>query len=1129
MRKHHALLPAFLFCLWAAIPAIVQADYDAQSDYYSEPGINKNRDYVAGALEENIDPFTGALNLSYTDIFIPGPGGMDLRLVRSYSSANIRFDGPSSIVGFGWNMHFGRVLISGPGTVTPCSNNQVSVRSNPVLELPDGSRQLLYYTRSTPLILTADRWKGECASGLFIMYSPDGIRYEFGKQVSLTAGPYPTNAYYVTRMEDRNGNWIAMQYPSAGVEEISSVTTSDGRSLSFTYADAGWSSHRVTSVRTGDGRTWQYRYEPVPNIMGRQRLIQVIPPAGEEWTYTYYNDMSGAYGDYHLATVTNPWSGKTTYAYAAVDFDPATGAIAPSEVVSRKTTSDGGDWSFSYTAGGAGTNNKTIVTGPEGTVTYEHVGPMTVNSGSMWSVGLLAKKTYGSTRTETYTWAKQQISPQNYSRPGYFSSRVDTGSNAPVLSKRVISLDGQSYSTTYSNFDTYGNPKTIVEAGPNGGNRTSTLIFLNNTAKWIVKQVDDVTITGGRATVRTWDMAGNLLTEAIDGVTTSHVYDLEGNISRTTRPGGRVYQYSGYNRGIPEREIWPEGITITRQVSSAGNVISEANGEGWTTDYQYDDINRIIRVTPPRGNLITINYGGTSRTVKRGLLSEVTQYDDYGRPISISAGGVARAIRYDDAGRKTFESNPGSTTVGRTYTLDILGRVTQIKNPDNSLVKIAHGAAKVTTTDERGKVTVETFRAYGDPDVRYPMSITAPIPASSVSVARDSRDRVTSLTQNSVSRTYAYNSNGYLTSVTYPETGTTTYGRDIAGNMISRKVATSATTTYQYDGLNRLTAIGYPSSAPSVTKTYTRTGKLKAVSSTSGVRTFSYDESDNLTAEELVVDGVRLVAGYSYDANDYLASITYPITGTTVDFAPDVLGRPTKAGNFVTATTYKPSGHLLRMTYGNGTTTETDENSRLWPSTFKVMAGAQTLLSNTYTYDTAGNMTAIANAGDPSYNRTFTYDNVNRLTGAQGSWGSGTIQYNGNGDIQSQSYGTAYSLSYAYDATRKRLSSSAGAVSTSYAYDAYGNQLNGGGGVQYMFDDAPNLRLVSGGAGGSIAYQYDGLNLRVAADRAGVRTYEFYNSLGQLFSEYTPAQANRVVEHVYLGGKRVAQRIKDDL
>ena len=42
--------------------------------------------------------------------------------------------------------------------------------------------------------------------------------------------------------------------------------------------------------------------------------------------------------------------------------------------------------------------------------------------------------------------------------------------------------------------------------------------------------------------------------------------------------------------------------------------------------------------------------------------------------------------------------------------------------------------------------------------------------------------------------------------------------------------------------------------------------------------------------------------------------------------------------------------------------------------------------------------------------------------------------------------------------------------------------------------------------------------------KGGVKTYEVYGSHGNLLAEYTPSQANKLVEYIYLGGKRVAQR-----
>jgi hypothetical protein len=58
-----------------------------------------------------------------------------------------------------------------------------------------------------------------------------------------------------------------------------------------------------------------------------------------------------------------------------------------------------------------------------------------------------------------------------------------------------------------------------------------------------------------------------------------------------------------------------------------------------------------------------------------------------------------------------------------------------------------------------------------------------------------------------------------------------------------------------------------------------------------------------------------------------------------------------------------------------------------------------------------------------------------------------------------------------------------------------------------------------------VNYGYDGLNRRLWSSRDGLRTYEFYDSRGDLLAEYTPAGGGELVEYIYLGGKRVAQRV----
>ena len=86
-------------------------------DYYNEAGISDTRQDESSYSNEFIDPFTGSLQWHNTDLSIPGNGGFDLKLLRSYNSALITpsdnlgsFNGGNQPVGVGWQMHLGKII-----------------------------------------------------------------------------------------------------------------------------------------------------------------------------------------------------------------------------------------------------------------------------------------------------------------------------------------------------------------------------------------------------------------------------------------------------------------------------------------------------------------------------------------------------------------------------------------------------------------------------------------------------------------------------------------------------------------------------------------------------------------------------------------------------------------------------------------------------------------------------------------------------------------------------------------------------------------------------------------------------------------------------------------------------------
>ncbi|MGB4066208.1 MAG: hypothetical protein WBK19_20465 [Azonexus sp.] len=1102
---------------------------DIQRGYYDDPGIYPNRNYVNNNYWEHIDPFNGSAQHQYVDLFIPGNGQFDLKVLRTYSSAMLdKASDHYTQISPGWDLHFGRVVTTGFNGATCQNANPGTSNENPVWIAPDGSRQTWFYPGSTPqannVLTSPQSWRLICtngAPGYLTVYSPDGIQYEMRRYISGWGEFNGAYVWQTTKITDRNGNYATITYPDATRPEIGTVQTNDGRLLTFSYSNVAnqLGAKQISKIQANSGQSVSYGYSMLEAFL--PVLSSVTRSDGTAWQYGYVSPSLTTPGHHKMAYYITPWGGRADYSYTYIDFD-GTGVLGARlyAAVTRKVSSDGGTWNYSYAPSkSVGVYDSTTESSPAGTTIYNHFGYQSVANGELWKVGLLATKSVGSSQSESYVWYPRLMSNEAMSRFVTYTNKYDTTSNAPFLGAKTISRNGANFVTNYYNFDAYGNPTLVVEAGPNGGSRSTSLSYYIDTTKWIVNQLQNETFTGS-SIVRGFNANGNLVSINRDGVLTSFGYDAQGNVASATLPRGLVYSYGNYKRGIPQTETQPESITLSRVVSDAGNVTSETNGEGKTRLFGYDLMNRVTSIGYPTGSAVSIAYSATSKSATRGALVEATAYDGFGRPVSITLGGVARTYRYDVLGRKIFESNPGAT-IGTSYQYDILNRVVRITNADSTTQTKSYGAGNVTVTNENAKATTYAYRSYGDPSQQFLMSITAPDTSANVAIGRNSKGLVTSITQGGLTRSYGYNANYYLTSVTNPETGTTTYGRDAAGNMTTRAIGTSGTSAYTYDGQNRLTAVTYPGTTPSVAQTYSKTHKLKTVVSTASSRSYIYDANDNLTSESIVIDGITLTTGYGYNTLDQLASVTYPYSARSVTFSPDALGRPTAISGYVTAVSYWPSGQVKQLNYANGTISTYGQNSRLWPSSFATQLGTTYYNNGGYTYDGAGNLTAIADSADANYNRTLGYDTINRLTTVNGPWGTGSIAYNGVGNLVSQIFGTN-SLYYTYDA-QNRLASVSGNRTGSYTYDAYGDILAGAG-SSYTYDGVPNLSCVNCGTANQVANTYDGLNQRVTVTKGGVKTYEVYGSHGNLLAEYTPSQANKLVEYIYLGGKRVAQR-----
>src|SRR5688572_6493122 len=108
-----------LACL-AAVLFVETAFAEEIRDYYAEPGINPFKETRNDNFNEHIDPFSGTLQLQYTDVHVPGNGGLDVKVTRTYTSLQTNDYPKIGRNGLGWTMHFGRIVASSQSQANIC-------------------------------------------------------------------------------------------------------------------------------------------------------------------------------------------------------------------------------------------------------------------------------------------------------------------------------------------------------------------------------------------------------------------------------------------------------------------------------------------------------------------------------------------------------------------------------------------------------------------------------------------------------------------------------------------------------------------------------------------------------------------------------------------------------------------------------------------------------------------------------------------------------------------------------------------------------------------------------------------------------------------------------------------------
>lgn len=672
---------------------------------------------------------------------------------------------------------------------------------------------------------------------------------------------------------------------------------------------------------------------------------------------------------------------------------------------------------------------------------------------------------------------------------------------------RAIDAQGGITSRTY---DTNDNLLSVISAHGDTvtytydaqGNRLSVKDPLGRITRYTYngrRQVLTVTDPLGNVTTNTYDAKGNLTTtrDAL-GNTTTTVYNTLGQPVSVTNALDQTTSFEYDGAGNLVRHIDQLGNITTFTYDAAGNRLSQSltrtfhgAAETLTTTFQYDRLNRLVKVTNPDNSTTETVYNSIGkRTATLDALGRRTtyEYDAAGQLIRTTFPDATKEeISYDAEGRRTRSVDRAGRAT--TYTYDVLGRLVKTANADGTSVTSTYDTlGRVTsTTDERGNVTRFEYDAAGnktkviDPQGQVTqMAYDAAGNQVSVTDAKGQTTRfeydatnhrirtiyadgtteaitydavgqaITKTDQGGKSTHFAYDQRGKLTQVTDALGGVTRYAYDEAGNCISQTDANGHITTFEYDGLGR---------------------RLKRTLPEGMSETYSYDAAGNLTAR---VDFRGKRTTYTYDVMNRLVSKT-----------PDAsLGEPG------VTFTYTATGRRASMTDASGTTTyDYDARERL-----KTKATPYGVL--TYTYDEAGNQLTLRSSTAEGVNVDYTYDVLGRLATVQDNRltsGTTSYDYDANGNLSSTLYPNAVRTAYTYDNLNRltQLSATKGVTLASYTYTlgAAGERRSiaeiGGRSVSYTYD--PLYRLTEetindGAFSGTISYTYDAVGNRLRRD-----------------------------------------------
>lgn len=608
--------------------------------------------------------------------------------------------------------------------------------------------------------------------------------------------------------------------------------------------------------------------------------------------------------------------------------------------------------------------------------------------------------------------------------------------------------------------------------------------------------IDDV--YGNRLSF-TYDSSGRLTTISdANGDQQLFTYNAAGRVASMTDYDGQTttYAYDLANEHLLA-ETNPQGTTTYTYVSGQGAtrehaLASVTTPDGVTTDFEYDELGRLVRQSseggalalefthPQLGEHQTRNALGQTTTQFvdargqlvgwKGPLNDRTrmQYDARGNLTEmIGPDGARFTLSYDAQARITSNTDPLGQTELYAYagvsSLPTLVRnaegntVQYVRDARNAPLEILYpdGSREQFTYDSAGRLTRETSRAgvtiEYEYDAKSQLTRSAAAGVDERIYEYDASRNLNSVTTAEGVTTLTHDAAGRVTRVTYPNGRYVEYGYDAAGRNALVRTSDGFEQRFEYDGLSRLIRVRDGSSALVVEYVFDVVGRV--------IR----ENRGNGSFALFTYDGANRVAGITY--HDGVGAVSQQLT-----YAYDAVGRIASSTSHDGRTDYEydAAGQLIRVTLPSGRSVE-------------------------YVYDAAGNRIRTIDSGVVTEYLSNQLDQHTAI-------GDDLLAYDANGDLISRT-GPGGTTLYEYNERRQLVRVAGPGGVWEYEYDAFGNRsatVHNGARTEFLNDPLGLASVLAeyNELGDVVARYTYGVGLASRIDGAGRASYYDYDATG---------------------------------